>query len=71
MKLASRRPTSLWTMSDLEAVLKDLKNNKSRDPEGLSNELFKLNVIGEDLKRSLLRMFNSLKIEQLIPTFMD
>ena len=71
MKLASRRPTSLWTMSDLEVALKDLKNNKSRDPEGLGNELFKLNVIGEDLKRSLLRMFNSLKIEQIIPIFMD
>ena len=71
MKLASTRPTSLWTMSDLERALKDLKTNKSRDPEGFINELFKLNVIGQDLKRSLLGMFNGLKTEQVIPLFMN
>ena len=53
LKLASSRPSSPWTMLDLEIALKDLKNNKSRDPEGLVNELFKLNVIGDDLKKSL------------------
>ena len=71
MKLASSRPTSLWTMSDLEKALKDLKPNKSRDPEGLINEMFKKNVIGDDLKLSLLKMFNRIKVEQAIPVFMD
>ena len=71
LKLASNRTSSPWTMSDLEAALKDLKNNKSRDPEGLVNELFKLNVIGDDLKKSLLNMFNGLKSEQKIAPFMN
>ena len=54
LKLASSRPSSPWSMSDLERALKDLKKNKSRDHEGLVNEIFKLDVIGDDLKRSLL-----------------
>ena len=58
-------------MSDLEVELGDLKNNKSRDPEGLINELFKKNVIGENLKESILVMCNKLKIDQLIPLFMN
>ena len=49
----------------------DLKNNKSRDNDGLINEIFKKNVIGDDLKRSLLLMFNKLKQKQLIPIFMN
>ena len=71
LKLEANRPSSLWTMANLEAALNDLKINKSRDPEGLLNELFKLNVIGEDLKRSLLLMFNGLKINQMIANFMN
>ena len=71
LKLAGRKRSSPWTMQDLEKSLKDLKNNKSRDPEGLINELFKMNVIGDDLKLSLLMMFNSLKHEQIIPLLMN
>ena len=71
MKLAGAKSSPSWTMSDLEAALGDLKNNKSRDPEGLINELFKKNVIGENLKESILVMCNKLKIDQLIPLFMN
>ena len=71
LKLASSRPSSPWSMSDLERALKDLKKNKSRDPEGLVNEIFKLDVIGDDLKRSLLMMLNSLRSKQMIPMFMN
>ena len=71
LKLAARKHSSPWSMSDLEKALKDLKKNKSRDPEGLINELFKMNVIGDDLKRSLLVMLNSLKYEQIIPILMN
>ena len=58
-------------MDDLEKALCDLKNNKSRDNDGLINELFKLEVIGEDLKKSLLVMFLKLKKKQMIPTFLN
>ena len=70
LKLATSNKSKPWTIRDLELALKNLKNNKSRDPEGLINEIFKINVIGTDLKNSLLMMFNALKREQLIPNFM-
>ena len=52
-------------------ALRNLKNNKSRDFEGYLNELFKLDTIGDNLKESLLLMFNKLKQKKLIPMFMN
>ena len=71
MKLAEENCSVLWTMSDLENALADLKDNKSRDNDGLINEIFKKNVIGVDLKKSLLLMYNELKKKQCIATFMN
>ena len=48
-------------MDELEAVLKYLKNNKSRDPNDHANELFKPNVAGSDLKLALLYLMNRIK----------
>ena len=69
MKLASQRKSPMWSMYDLEKALSELKNNKSRDFEGFINEIFKLNVIGENLKESLLIMFNKLKSKKMIPNY--
>ena len=71
LKYASENKSKLWTKFDLERALRSLKVNRSRDPEGLVNEIFKKNVIGSDLKTSLLLLFNKLKEQQLIPTFMN
>ena len=70
LKFACENKSKQWDIEDLDKALKDLKNNRSRDPEGLINEIFKKNVIGDDLKDSLLMMFNKLKQEQIIPDFM-
>ena len=70
LKLASGNKSKLWTKSDLEEALRSLKTNRSRDPEGLINEIFKEKVIGSDLKDSLLIMFNKSKEQQNIPQFM-
>ena len=43
-----------FTLSDLQKALSDLKDKKSRDPNGYINEIFKSDVIGQDLKLSLL-----------------
>ena len=48
-----------------------MKTNKSRDSYGYINEIFKLNVIGKDLKKSLLIMFKKLKANKMIPNFMN
>ena len=71
MKLAQSQKSSDWTMEDLEKALNDLKRNKSRDHKGFVNEIFKLDVIGDVFKNSLLIMFNKLKKEQMIPSFMN
>ena len=60
-----------WTMSDLEEAFKNLKRNKSRDFEGYLNEIFKLDVFGDNLKDSLLLMLNMLKKKKLIPIFLN
>ena len=70
LKLAEENSSIPWKMNDLEKALSCLKNNKSRDHAGYSNELFKSGIIGTDLKLSLLLMFNKLKAEKLIPCFM-
>ena len=55
---------------DLSQALRDLKNNKSRDPHGFINELFKSGMCGDNLKKSLLILFNSLKENKIMPDFM-
>ena len=57
-------------MKDLEKVLKGLKAQKARGPEGFSRTLFKKSVIGTNLKESVLMMFNKLKDAGKIPNFM-
>ena len=71
LKLAEASHSRLWTMKDLETALKDLKTNKARDHEGLVDDIFKLNVIGDDLKRFLLLMLNKIKQERMIPILMN
>lgn len=59
-----------WSMEELEKVLGSLKINKSRDPHGLINELFKPSVAGTDLKCALLKLMNGIKKENKVPDFM-
>ena len=58
VKLAKGNVTPPWEMSDLETVLHYLKKNKTRDPLGLSNELFKPEVAEHDLKMAVLILMN-------------
>ena len=69
--LASHQKSRDWTIAELDEVLKNLKNKKSPDCEGYINEIFKQESIGENLKQSLLIMFNKLNQKQLIPEFMN
>ena len=67
LDLAKANKSKPWEMQDLEAVLKYLKNNKSRDPLGNANELFKINVSGKDLKLAILMIMNKIKEDQEFP----
>ena len=48
LELAKRNKSPDWTMEQLEKVLSDLKTDKSRDPMGYANEMFKTGVAGDD-----------------------
>ena len=71
MKIAQKRQSSDWTMKNLDEALSKLKNNKSRDSLGYINEIFQPDTIGDDLKASLLVMFNQLKKKKMIAKFMN
>ena len=42
-----------WTIQKLDIVLKGIKKGKSKDPEGLSREIFHLSLIERKLKKSI------------------
>ena len=45
LEIAKNRKTEPWKLDQLKFVLRSLKMGKSRDPHGLNNEVFKLEVI--------------------------
>ena len=63
------RRTDDWSLTEIEAALKSMKNNKARDDYGFTYELFKYG--GLSLKRSLLRFLNAVKREQVYPTILQ
>ena len=71
LELAKQNKSPPWVMQDLEDAIKDLKTGKCRDPEGMIREVFKEEALGEDLKKSLLILFNKIKEEQKFPAFMQ
>ena len=58
-------------MDELNRVLKYLKKNKSRDPMGYSNEIFGVDVAGEDLKVAIIKLMNMIKYDQIFPTILE
>ena len=71
MKLARQNKTPDWTIKQLEKVLKHLKKNKSRDPFGYSNDIFKTDVAGNNLKEGILTLMNRIKKEQIYPEVLE
>ena len=69
LMLSNKNKTNDWTMDDLEEALAQLKKNKARDPQGLANEIFRPDVAGTDLKKSILMMFNKIKETNILPHF--
>ena len=52
-------------------MLKKLKKNKASDPGGLINELFRPEVIGDDLKESIFLLLKKVKDNLEIPEIME
>ena len=71
LELAGQNKSNPWTMDQLEVVLRNFKNNKSRDPMGFANELFKPNTAGSDLKKGILKLMNKIKNDQKYPEVLE
>ena len=69
-KVCRNRKSDNWTMDDLLKVLKKLKKNKSSDSHGLAYELFRPEVIGQNLLKSLLMLCNKVKAQLTLPDFL-
>ena len=69
LKITKENQFPDWTLKNLETVLKSLKQSQSQDSMGLVNELFMIQHIGDDLKLSLLQLFNKIKNLNQIPDF--
>ena len=63
--------SSDWTDDELSKVLKSLKCNKSGDHFGLIYEIFKPDIINQDMFSSLLLLCNKVKSQLLIPKFIE
>ena len=71
LKVAETNKTKPWTRKDLDKVLAQLKKDKSRDPFGLANEIFKPETAGNDLKEAILKLMNRIKDEQKFPKMLE
>ena len=71
IEVARANKTPPWEMKHLDKVLKNLKKNKSRDPLDLCNELFRPEVIGDDLKLAILKLMNRIKEDQIFPKCLE
>ena len=71
VKLSKSKTTDPWSMEDLKEVLKQLKTDKSRDPDGYINELFKKSAAGSDLLLGILKIMNMIKKQQIYPTILE
>ena len=70
LNISKNRLTKPFLMKDLEVVLKTLKSNKSRDPEGFDRTIFGAKMGGKNLKVSILKLFNEMKNKSEVPIFM-
>ena len=67
LEVSKRNKTPDWNMKELEVVLKNLKKEKSRDPMGHANEIFRPEVAGTDFKKAILKLMNKIKETQIFP----
>ena len=51
-------PGKQWTVTEVISATKKLKNNKSRDPNGLISEVFKPGIAGKSLQIALVDLMN-------------
>ena len=61
------KKTKPWMLADIGKATKALKINKTSEPTGFINELFHQNIMGADLKQSLVFLMNGIKEHLELP----
>ena len=57
-EIAKYFKTPAWTKENLDNVLGKLNINKAKDPAGLSNIIFRKEIAGDNLKKSIFNVWN-------------
>ena len=70
LEKAWKNKSPAFDIIELDKAISDLNTGKARDPSGLCSEIFKRNVMGANLKESLLNMLNLIKEEGIVPDIM-
>ena len=63
--------TDPWDENDLKEAIKQLDKEKSCDPEGFANKIFKEDVAGTDLFKAVLKLMNLMKERQVFPKVLE
>ena len=71
MKNAKSTPSEDWSQGHLEKVCRALKNSKAPDNERLIYELFKPQNCENGLISAFTKLFNEVKSQQKIPSFLQ
>ena len=65
MEMAEKEPTMLTTESEIAEAKKELKRKKCKDGNGWNNEI--LLDGGEEMDKSLLKLFNRIEVDRKLP----
>ena len=68
VKEAKQNLSLPFSMTELNKVLKNLTTGKCKDPDNFICDLFKDEVIGSDLRKSILLLVNNMKSQIKIPS---
>ena len=62
--------TEPWSIQETRKAIKSLKKNKTKDPNGIINELFMNGCAGEDLENALVKLIAGVKETHHFPEYM-
>ena len=69
VKDASANVAPQWTEDQVKYVIKNLKKKKSRDPQGIPNELIQCG--GKYVTIAIMKLMNGIKREQTFPHYLQ
>ena len=63
------KKTKPWSIQEMRKATKSLKKNRTKDPNGMINELFMNECAGEDLEKALVKLITGIKDTYHFPEY--